>query len=86
MALMIGYHEIDDSEHWLASPKREEIFGPLGISVRTFLDPQNPNRAAVLLDVPEPDAFQELMQSPQVAEAMEEDGVRAATLVMLVEA
>ena len=51
MTLVIGYHEIDDSAHWLASPKREEVFGPLGITVRTFLDPENPNRAAVLADV-----------------------------------
>ena len=39
MPMVIAYHEIDDSEHWLASPRREEVFGPLGISVRTFLDP-----------------------------------------------
>jgi hypothetical protein len=50
---VIGYHEIDDSAHWLASPKREQVFGPLGITVRTFLDPENPNRAAVLADVPD---------------------------------
>jgi hypothetical protein len=86
MPTVIGYHEIDDSEHWLASLKREEIFGPLGVSVRTFLDPTNPNRAAVLLDVPDMAAFQEVMQSEEAAEAMSHDGVRADTLIVLVEA
>lgn len=86
MTMVIAYHEIDDSEHWLASPKRDELFGPMGISVRTFLDPENPNRAAVLADVPDMDAFQALMQSQEAAGAMKHDGVRADTLVMLVEA
>jgi hypothetical protein len=86
MPMVIAYHEIDDSEHWLASPKREEIFGPLGISVRTFLDLENPNRAAVLADVPDMPAFQAVMQSQAAADAMAHDGVRADTLVVLVEA
>jgi hypothetical protein len=86
MTMVIGYHEIDDSAHWLASPKREVILGGSGIGVRTFLDPESPNRAAVLLDVPDMDAFQALMQSQEVADAMAADGVRADTLVVLVEA
>ncbi len=85
MPTVIAYHEIDDSEHWLASPKREEIFGPLGISVRTFLDPENPTRAAVLIDVPDMTAFQDAMQSEAAADAMAHDGVRADTLIVLVE-
>lgn len=86
MTMVIAYHEIDDSEHWLASPKREELFGPLGISVRTFLDPENSNRAAVLADVPDMAEFQAVMQSQAAAEAMANDGVRADTLIVLVEA
>ena len=86
MPRLIAYHEIDDREHWLASPKREEIFGPLGITVSTFVDPENPNRAGLLADVPDMDAFQEVMQSQAAADAMAHDGVRADTLVVLVEA
>ena len=86
MTTVIGYHDVTDREHWLASPKREEIFGPMGITVRTFLDPQNPNRAAVLADVPDMAAFQTVMQSQEAADAMAGDGVRAETLVVLVEA
>ena len=86
MPTVIAYHEVDDSEHWLASPKREEFFGPMGITVRTFLDPENPNRAAVLADVPDMAAFQAAMQSQEAADAMAHDGVRAATMIVLVEA
>jgi hypothetical protein len=86
MPMVIAYHEIDDRDHWLASPKREEFFGPLGISVRTFLHPGNPNRAAVLADVPDMATFRTAMQSQEAADAMAHDGVRADTLIVLVEA
>ena len=86
MTTLIAYHEVDDSKHWLASPKREEVFGPLGITFRMFLDPTNPNRAAVLCEVPDMAAFQAVMQSAAGAEAMKYDGVRAETLVTLIEA
>jgi hypothetical protein len=82
---VIAVHEINDSKHWLASPKREELFGPLGISTRTFLDPENPTRAAVMLDVPDMDAFQALMRSDAAGAAMAHDGVKAESLEMFVQ-
>ena len=39
-----------------------------------------------VFDVPDMDAFQALMQSQEAADAMAHDGVRADTLVVLVEA
>jgi hypothetical protein len=86
MTMLIAYHEVDDRDHWLASPKREEVFGPLGITIKTFIDPENPARAGLLADVPDMDAFQALMSSQEGADAMAHDGVRADTLVLLVEA
>ncbi len=86
MTTVIAVHQINDSEHWLASPKREEIFGPLGVSVRTFLDPENPTRAAVMLEVPDMDAFQAVMNSAAASAAMKHDGVHADTLEMFVQA
>jgi len=87
MPTIIGHHDVKDAEHWLASPKREEFFGPLGVTnIRTFVDPQNPTRVAVLMDVPDLDAVSAAMQTPGAAEAMEHDGVVADTLVLLVEA
>ena len=87
MPTVIAHHDIKDTAHWLASPKREEFFGPLGVTnVRTFVDPQNPARVALLMDIPDMDAVMAAMQTPEAAAAMEHDGVLPDTLVILVEA
>ena len=84
---VIGHHDVKDKDHWLASPKREELFGPLGVTnIRTFVDPQNPTRVAVLMDVPDMDAMMAVMETEAAAEAMAYDGVLPETLVILVEA
>ena len=86
MPTVIAYHEVKDTQRWLASPKREEFFGPLGITnIRTFVDPQNPARTAVLMDVPDMDAVMAAMQTPAAAEAMQHDTVLSGTLAILVE-
>ena len=86
MPTVIGHHDVKDKDHWLASPKREEVFGPLGVTnIRTFVNPQNPTQVAVLMDVPDMDAVMALMQSEAGAEAMAYDGVLPETLVILVE-
>jgi hypothetical protein len=87
MPTVIGHHDVKDKDHWLASPKREEVFGPLGVTnIRTFVDPQNPAHVAVLMDVADLDAVMGAMQTKAMADAMEYDGVLADTLVILVEA
>ncbi len=87
MPTIIGHHDVNDTKHWLASPTRENFFGPLGVTnIRTFVDPQNPTHVAVLMDVPDMDALMAAMQTAGAAEAMDGDGVRADTLVILVEA
>jgi hypothetical protein len=87
MPTVIAHHDVKDTEHWLASPRREEVFGPLGVTnIRTFVDPQNPNRVAVLMDVADMGAVMSAMETPELAEAMEHDGVLPETLVILVEA
>lgn len=87
MPTIIGYHQVKDTKHWLASPMREKFFGPLGVTgIRTFVDPQNPTRVAVLMEVPDMNALKTAMSTPGAAEAMAHDGVLAETLVLLVEA
>jgi len=87
MPTVFGYHDVKDTEHWLASPKREEFFGPLGVTnIRTFVDPTNRTRVGVLMDVPDMDAVMAAMETQAAADAMAYDGVVAETLVMLVEA
>jgi hypothetical protein len=87
MPTVIAHHDVKDKDHWLASPKREEVFGPLGVTnIRTFLNPQNPSQVAVMMDVADMDVLMKAMQDPPMAEAMAYDGVLPETLVILVEA
>ena len=86
MPTVFAYHDVKDTDHWLASPKREEFFGPLGVTnIRTFVDPENPTRVGILLDVPDMDALAGAMETPGAAEAMAFDGVLPETLIILVE-
>jgi hypothetical protein len=86
MPTVIGHHDVKDTDHWLASPKREEVFGPLGVTnIRTFVNPQNRAQVAVLMDVADLDAVMTAMQDQAMADAMEHDGVLPETLVLLVE-
>ena len=85
MPTVLAHHNVKDKDHWLASSKREEVFGPLGITnIRTFVDPQNPNHVAVLMDVPDVDAVMTAVQQDGAA-TMEHDGVLADILVVLIE-
>jgi hypothetical protein len=86
MPTVIAYHDVSDTEHWLASPKREEVFGPLGVTnIRTFVNPDNPKKVGILMDISDMDAVTNFMQGPEAADAMSHDGVQPETLVMLVE-
>ena len=86
MTTLLAFHEVDDVDHWLSSPRRSEFFGPMGVKVRTFRDMDNPNRVGVILDVPDMAAFQKAMESEGAADAMKHDGVSRKTLVILAEA
>jgi len=87
MPTVIAHHDVKDKDHWLASPKREEFFGPLGVTnIRTFVDPQNPTRVAVLMDVADMDVVMGAMETGAAAKAMAHDGVVPESLVILVEA
>jgi hypothetical protein len=86
MPTMLVFHEVDDVDHWLASPKREELFGPMGMTARTFRDPQGSNRVGLLVEVPDVETWEKALQTDEAAEAMKHDGVRPETIVGLVEA
>jgi hypothetical protein len=83
MATYVITHEVDDVEHWLSSPKREEVFGPIGITVRPFHDSAGSNKVALIAEIPDMDAFQEFMQSDAAADAMKFDGVKPETVLVL---
>ncbi|HEV7306559.1 hypothetical protein [Ensifer sp.] len=88
MPTIIAHHTIaKGADHWLKSPKRKELFGALGVTnIRTFVDPEDPTRVGVLMDVPDLSALSKAMQSQAAADAMAFDGVVPSSLVILVEA
>ena len=86
MATMLVFHEVEDVDEWLRSPRREEIFSPIGVTVRLFRDPQGSNRVGMILEVPDMAAFEEMLASDPDMEAAKADGVRTKTAVFLNEA
>ena len=85
MPTLLIFHEVDDVDHWLASPRREEFFGPLGITARTFVDPAKSNRVGLIVETPSMEVFDSAMQSDGAADAMKFDGVRPETILALVQ-
>src|SRR5205809_1357820 len=85
MPTVIAHHDVKDTKHWLASPKREEVLGPLGVTnIRTFVDPEHPTRVGLVMDVADMDVVMTAMQTPAMAEAMASDGVLPDSVVILV--
>ena len=85
MPKLIVTHEVDDVAHWLASPKREEVFSGVAKNIITFVHPSNPNRVALSMEVADMDAFDKVIKSEAGAAAMKYDGVRPQTIVMFLE-
>ena len=85
METLLVFHEVDDVDHWLASTKRDEFFGPLGMTARTFRDPAGSNRVGLIAEVPDLAAWEAALQTEEAAEAMKYDGVRPETIVVLLE-
>jgi hypothetical protein len=87
MPTVMAYHDVNDKDHWLASPRREQFFGPLGVTnIRTFVDPENPRRVGLVMDIPDMEAVMAAMETDAARDAMAYDGVIPETLVFLVEA
>jgi len=85
MPKLVATHEVDDVAHWLASPKRAEVFAGIATSITTYVLPGDTNRVALSMEVADMDAFDAVMQSDAGAAAMKHDGVRPDTLQMYVE-
>jgi hypothetical protein len=85
MPKIIATHEVDDVAHWLASPKRREVFAGVATNIATFVLPGDAHRVAVSFDVADMAAFEAVIKSEAGAAAMQHDGVRPATLVVYVE-
>ncbi len=82
MPKLVATHEVDDVAHWLASPKREEVFAGVARNITTYVHPSEPNRVALSMEVADMAAFDTLMKGEAAAAAMKHDGVRPQTLVI----
>jgi hypothetical protein len=85
MVTILVIHEVDDVDHWLASTNRQEVFGPLGITARTFVEQVSTQRVGLIVEAPDLETFQNALGSEVAAEAMAADGVRAGGMLVLVE-
>lgn len=87
MATLMVLHDVDNVDHWLSSPRRVELFRPLGMTARTFVvDRAKSKRVGLVVEVSDMDAFQKALKSEAAVEAMKFDGVRPETIVILTEA
>ena len=86
MPTVIATHDVKDTAHWLASPRRAEIFATIGVTnIRTFVNPQNRNSVGLIMDVPDMDAMMALLESDEGRAAEEHDGVLAETISIFIE-
>jgi hypothetical protein len=88
MPTILVTHDVSDTDHWLSSPKRQEVLPSLGASnLRTFVNPQDRTKVGLAMDVADLDAFFAALANPsdELAEAMKHDTVLPQTLTVLVE-
>lgn len=88
MTTLIVFHEVEDGEHWARAWRegpgsRHELFAKIGVSARTFKNPERPNSVGLILEVPDMERFQAFMTSDEARQAMEEDRLKVDTLQML---
>jgi len=90
MTTAIIFHEVQDGSVWAKAweegpGSRHKMFGKLGVKCRTFCDPENTNVTGIIAEIPDMAKFRELLQSDEGKRAMQEDGLKAETMRMLVE-
>lgn len=82
---VIVTHDVDDVEHWYASPKRAEFFEARGMTVTPFRDPGGDgNTTAVLIETPDMETLQTALASDDAEKATKHDGVHTDTITMFV--
>ncbi|RYH09770.1 hypothetical protein [Tropicimonas sp. IMCC6043] len=82
MPKLIVTHDVDDVAHWLASPKRAEVFEGIATDLQTYVLPGDERRVALSMEVADMDAMEAMLKSEAGAEAMKYDGVHPDTIVI----
>jgi hypothetical protein len=84
VATYVIFHEVDDVEHWLRSPKRREVFAePAGLTFRVFTDPAKTNRVALVVDIPDFEAFQQPSRRSRLMARLRSDAITRAAFPVL---
>jgi len=87
MPTIMVTHDVTDTDHWLSSPKREEVLPSLGVSnIRTFVSPQDRSKVGLVMDIEDLDALFAALEnpSPELADAMKYDTVLPETMAILI--
>lgn len=86
MPTIIITHDVTDTDHWLSSPKREELLPSLGASnIRTFVSPQDRTKVGLVMDIADLDVLFAVLENPsdELADAMKYDTVLPETIAIL---
>lgn len=84
MPKVIIMHEVDDVDHWLASPKRAEVFSGIADNIETYVHPTEANKVGLSMAIGDMDALDAVLKSDAGAAAMKYDGVRTDTIVLMI--
>lgn len=85
MPKLIATHDVDDVAHWLASPKRAEVFAGIATNLQTYVLPGGGKKVALSMEVADMEALDAMLKSDAGAAAMKYDGVHPETLAMYIE-
>ena len=90
MTTAIIFHNVEAGAKWAKAWKkgpgsRHEMFASIGVTCRTFRDPNNPNATGIMADIPDMARFMDLLQSAEGQKAMKDDGLKIETMRMLIE-
>jgi hypothetical protein len=90
MTTLIVFHEVEDGQRWAKAWQRgaggrHEMFAKIGVTARTFREPENPNRTGLIMEVPDMEQFQSFMESDDAKKAMQEDGLDVKSIRILSE-
>jgi len=90
MTTLIAFHEVEDGQKWAkawqkGAESRHEMFAKIGVTARTFRDPDNSDSTGLILDVPDMEQFQSFMASDEAKKAQQEDGLKMESLRILSE-
>ena len=90
MATLIAFFEVEDGARWSTAWRkgvgsRHEMFDQIGVTARTFQDPDHPNSVGHIMEVPDMEQFKSFMASDEATRAMKADCIKIESMRILSE-